>query len=252
MSLNPPRALSRPQPDSAEDQAKQRAALRKACRSFEAEYLKLLWKEMRKTVVKSGFLGGGLADDFYTDMLDQAVSDDFVRGGSMGLADMLERQLGRGGRSGPGKGLAEYLRASGALGLVMPVDGVVSSPFGAREHPITGRPGEHHGVDLAAPEGSDIHAARSGWVTFAGRRGDYGNLVILKHADGSSTFYGHCRELKVSAGERVRTGQTVAAVGSTGLSTGPHLHFELRDAKGNPIDPMPRLARGAGRSARGG
>ncbi len=231
-------------------EAKQ-AELRKACRMFESLYLQMLWKSMRKTVDKTGLIDGGFGEEIFTDLLDQAVSDRFVEHGSMGIADMLEKQLSRrrpGSKSGAG--IDQYLKhIKREAPLALPVSGRLTSPFGPRRHPVTGRHRQHQGLDLAAPEGTPVHAARAGVVVFSGQRGDYGNLVVVEHPDGSTTYYGHCRDLLVSQGDRVNAGQVLATVGSTGLSTGPHLHFELRDAQGRPQDPMPRLAAGLSRTS---
>ena len=115
---------------------------------------------------------------------------------------------------------------------VAPLDkGRVTSAFGAREHhPILGHTpgGLHHGYDVAAPEGTPIRAARPGRVTFSGSRGGYGNLVEIDHGDGKSTRYAHASRLLVKVGEPVSAGTIIGLVGSTGLSTGPHLHYEVR------------------------
>lgn len=117
--------------------------------------------------------------------------------------------------------------------------GWVSSGFGLREaHPVLGYvPGRHHdGYDFAVATGTPVRAAMSGTVSFAGWRGGYGNAVVLTHAGGYTTLYGHASELKVKEGEHVTQGEVIALVGSTGLSTGPHLHYELRK-DGVAIDP---------------
>lgn len=117
--------------------------------------------------------------------------------------------------------------------------GWVSSGFGMREeHPVLGYvPGRHHdGYDFAVGTGTPVRAAMSGTVSFAGWRGGYGNAVVLTHAGGYTTLYGHASELKVKEGDHVTQGEVIALVGSTGLSTGPHLHYELRK-DGVAIDP---------------
>lgn len=124
-----------------------------------------------------------------------------------------------------------------------PVVGRVTSTYGRRVDPINGAARDHHGVDIAAPRGTPIGAAAAGTVVFAGRRGGYGNTVIIEQPDGKQTLYAHAEELLVKAGERVNAGQTIATVGSTGRSTGPHLHFEVRE-NGQPLDPSTTLAKG--------
>ncbi|WP_315791955.1 murein hydrolase activator EnvC family protein [Fischerella sp. JS2] len=118
-----------------------------------------------------------------------------------------------------------------------PTDAPTSSPFGWRVHPILGYRRFHAGQDFAASYGSTIRAADSGTVIFAGWYGGYGKAVIIDHGNGLTTLYGHTSELYVSEGQTVKRGQAIAAVGSTGLSTGPHLHFEVRK-NGTPVDPM--------------
>ena len=123
-------------------------------------------------------------------------------------------------------------------GFVIPVAGKLTSGYGYRIDPFTGDRSIHSGVDIAAAEGTAIKATLSGFVERAEKSdGDYGNYIIINHG-GFKTLYAHCADLKASTGQRVLAGTTVATVGSTGRSTGPHLHFELRigDVR---IDPTP-------------
>lgn len=121
-----------------------------------------------------------------------------------------------------------------------PSDAATSSPFGWRVHPVLGYRRFHAGMDFAASYGSTIRAADSGTVIFAGWYGGYGRAVIIDHGKGITTLYGHSSELYVSDGQGVERGQAIAAVGSTGLSTGPHLHFEVR-RNGSPVNPADYL-----------
>ena len=116
-------------------------------------------------------------------------------------------------------------KVSLGISLARPVSGIISSRFGARS---SIRSSAHTGLDIATSTGTPVLAAASGTVTFSGRKGSYGNLLVITHSNGVQTYYGHCSKLYVSAGTTVTQGQTVAAVGSTGNSTGPHLHFEIR------------------------
>jgi murein DD-endopeptidase MepM/ murein hydrolase activator NlpD len=116
-------------------------------------------------------------------------------------------------------------------GLMWPVAGPVTSPFGWR----WGR--MHEGIDIAAPTGTAVHAAASGRVIIAGWMGGYGNLVVIDHGGGLSTAYGHNSSFAASSGASVSQGQVIAYAGSTGNSTGPHVHFEVR-VNGAPVDPL--------------
>lgn len=136
----------------------------------------------------------------------------------------------------------EALRAARASGkMVYPSQGVITSHFGSRYHPVLGYSRFHAGTDFGAATGEPIQAAETGIVIFAGWYGGYGNAVILDHGGGMTTLYGHASRLYVSEGETVKKGDAIAAIGSTGLSTGPHLHFEVR-RNGEPVDPMNYLA----------
>ena len=121
----------------------------------------------------------------------------------------------------------------GADGFCSPIGenwrSVVTSEFGNRIDPITGERRGHTGMDLAVPTGTPIRAALPGTVTVSAyNQGGYGYYIIIDHGDGLSTLYGHCSQLLASAGRTVEAGDVVALSGSTGRSTGPHLHFEVR------------------------
>lgn len=117
---------------------------------------------------------------------------------------------------------------------VTPVSGVITSRFGNRE---SIRTSGHTGLDIAAPYGTPIKAAADGTVTFAGYSGGYGYVVKMDNGNGVETYYGHCSKLYVSTGEKIKAGETIAAVGSTGNSTGNHLHFEVR-VDGSVVNPQ--------------
>jgi murein DD-endopeptidase MepM/ murein hydrolase activator NlpD len=130
---------------------------------------------------------------------------------------------------------------SGAAGMFSwPVTGTITSPFGWRSNPFGGSPEFHQGLDIAAPTGTTVTAAAGGTVIMAQWYGGYGNYILIDHGGGYSTGYGHLSAIYVSTGQSVQRGQAIGAVGSTGQSTGPHLHFEVRIA-GKPVDPAPRL-----------
>ena len=121
--------------------------------------------------------------------------------------------------------------------MTWPAEGEVTSPFGWRVHPIFGTQRLHTGIDIGADYGDAIRAADGGVVIHADWMGGYGNAVIIDHGNGISTLYAHNSQLLVSEGQTVSKGQTVARCGSTGYSTGPHLHFEVRH-NGSPVNPL--------------
>ena len=142
--------------------------------------------------------------------------------------------------SGGGGGSDYYQPVSGSGALIWPVNGVVTSPYGYRTHPIFGTTIYHSGIDIGVDYGTPVHAADGGVVVEAGWISGYGYAVIIDHGNGLSTLYGHNQELAVSEGQSVSQGQVIAYAGSTGNSTGPHVHFEVR-ANGDPVDPSAYL-----------
>jgi murein DD-endopeptidase MepM/ murein hydrolase activator NlpD len=299
------------QQQSLQEQAK----LRQAAQMFEAQFLKMMMGEMRKTINQDKLFGGGFGEGMFTASLDEARADQIVQGRSIGISAMLEKQLGQtayqrplqfrmtaipsmrqdgapaaanapaspaalkqpGGErkihptlkteaagslpAAPPKNNGLNASASNAshyasqilsgppanqpeekASLIWPLDSEISSQFGMRYHPILGYNRNHNGVDLKAPSGAPIQAAGDGTVIFAGNRGQLGRVVIIEHADGGQTVYGHCSRLLVQVGQEISQGQTIAKVGDTGLTTGSHLHFEVRDPAGTPIDPKLALA----------
>lgn len=123
--------------------------------------------------------------------------------------------------------------------FLQPVSGRITSGFGMRHHPILKRSRMHTGLDIAAPTGTPIRAAGTGRVIRASYSSGYGNCVIVDHGGGVATLYAHCSSLLVSVGQMVERGDIIAKVGSTGLSTGPHLHWEVR-INGEPVNPLGR------------
>jgi murein DD-endopeptidase MepM/ murein hydrolase activator NlpD len=121
---------------------------------------------------------------------------------------------------------------------VWPVAGQITSGFGYRIHPVSGAVQYHTGVDIAAETGTPIPAVEAGTVISVGFDGGYGLCVIIEHEGGYTTFYGHANRILVAEGQRVKQNQVIAEVGDTGVSTGPHLHFEVR-LNGEPVDPTP-------------
>jgi len=134
-----------------------------------------------------------------------------------------------------------FLRSRGVIPSIWPVYGKLESGVGGRRNPFTGRGHEYHeGQDIDAAWGTPVEAAASGKVTIAGWQRGYGNVVYVDHGSGLSTRYGHLSKINVSVGQNVGTGEIIGLVGSTGRSTGPHLHYEVR-INNQPVDPKPYL-----------
>ena len=106
---------------------------------------------------------------------------------------------------------------------------VVTSDFGMRKSPFTGKSTYHAGIDLAAPTGSPVYACASGTIIEIAYSNIYGNYILLRHDDGRESLYGHLSKVRARLYEKVKSGIVIGYVGSTGLSTGPHLHFEVRE-----------------------
>ena len=121
--------------------------------------------------------------------------------------------------------------------FIWPLEGDITSPFGWRIHPVLGTRHHHNGIDIDVPIGTTVRAAAPGNVYFVGDDEGYGTMVVLRHADGYLTIYGHLSTVLVSKGQSVEVGQPIAESGNTGLSTGPHLHFEIRNGE-FPVDPQ--------------
>ena len=118
-----------------------------------------------------------------------------------------------------------------------PVDGNISSHFGNRDHPRSGEPQFHTGVDIAADPGRPVRATADGVVSFADWSGGSGNLIALEHGNGFSTYYAHNKMLNVKVGHKVKRGDIIGYIGSTGNSTGPHVHYEVWK-EGKPVNPV--------------
>jgi murein DD-endopeptidase MepM/ murein hydrolase activator NlpD len=158
-------------------------------------------------------------------------------------ASAFDRQLYRVNRSRAE--LAQYSRVLTVVPVRKPVAGEVdmSSPFGMRMDPFLGRPAIHTGIDLRGDIGEPVRVTANGKVTIASRDGGYGNLVEVDHGDGLSTRYGHLSKILVRVGQYVHTGETIGLIGSTGRSTGPHLHYETR-INGEAVNPQKFLRAG--------
>ncbi len=139
----------------------------------------------------------------------------------------------------------QYSHTLIAVPVRKPVIGEVdmSSPFGMRMDPFNGRPAVHTGIDLRGDIGEPVHATAAGRVSIAGREGGYGNMVEINHGNGLATRYGHLSQIDVKVGQQVHIGEVIGRIGSTGRSTGPHLHYETR-INGEAVDPQKFLRAG--------
>jgi murein DD-endopeptidase MepM/ murein hydrolase activator NlpD len=149
-----------------------------------------------------------------------------------GMLDAIQAKLG------------ERVRAISSTPTIAPVRGILTSGFGTRSDPMTHGPGLHQGVDIAAASGQPVFAAADGLVMLAGSTSGYGEAIYLAHGFSISTRYGHLSEIDVHPGQRVHRGDMIGRVGSTGRSTGSHLHYEVR-LDGNPVNPMAYILDGA-------
>ncbi|RVU05007.1 M23 family metallopeptidase [Novosphingobium umbonatum] len=182
------------------------------------------------------------------DTFDMVVAYKRAASGEVEVGDLLYAAIESGGRprkqllrwGGEGQlfDAAAMASASARQELVMPVNGArITSGFGLRLHPILGFARMHAGTDLAAAYGSPVRAVADGVASFVGAHGGHGQYIRLEHGGGVGTGYGHLSRFAVAAGSRVRAGQVIGFVGSTGLSTGPHLHYEVFRG-GMSVDPM--------------
>jgi murein DD-endopeptidase MepM/ murein hydrolase activator NlpD len=178
-------------------------------------------KKDREAVLDTAINERDVAEQSYQDLLET----------SRKIEQMILRR-NQNGKQGPSTG-------SGAM--MWPTDvREITSPYGWRTHPIFGTSIYHSGIDIGADYGDTVRAADNGVVIYADWMGGYGKAVIIDHGNGISTLYGHNSELLVTEGQKVRKGDAISRVGSTGYSTGPHLHFEVRQ-NGSPTDPLAYL-----------
>ncbi len=228
--------------------------LKEAAQEFEALFLNHMLSVMRESIEESGLTEKGPGQDIYTELFDQEVARSLAKRGALGIADLLIRNLSDPSASGetgaavgtvPESPTLPERSVSGVGNEVpefhMPLYAQFSSGYGIRRDPITHEMRFHRGVDIAAPQGARVHAAGPGRVVFSGYQKGYGNTVVVHHPDGFESRYAHLAELLVKEGDQLGTSQVVGTVGSTGRSTGPHLHFEI-SRNGSQLDPMAMLA----------
>jgi murein DD-endopeptidase MepM/ murein hydrolase activator NlpD len=230
-------------------------AIKAVAREMEALFVYELVKAMRQTATTE--TKNSLGKDTYMSMFDMELAKLFAERG-LGLQEMLLRELThvknpeQGGKNketseiqtqSPEPDSSSLLPASGTGSHFLPVNGVISSHFGMRRHPIYGDDRFHAGVDIAAPVGTEVHPIKDGKVVFSGEQAGYGNVVIIDHGDSLISKYAHNKTNLVKEGEQVDTNTIIAHVGHTGKSTGPHLHLEIHNREGF-VDPVWLLASG--------
>jgi murein DD-endopeptidase MepM/ murein hydrolase activator NlpD len=235
LRVGPKGLIQETKPQADEDEK-----LRKACKEFESVFTYELLKSMRRTVEKCDLFHGGQGEEMYESLLDQELSKSMAGIGPRSLANILYLQLKKEGGAKVMEG-SESMEGKEPQGPAAPLNamqgGAVSSSFGWRKDPFSGEDRFHYGVDFAASEGTPVRAPMQGKVLSSEYRGGYGNLVVLDHGNGLTTLYAHNRENTVKEGDWVQKGTPLARVGSTGRSTGPHLHFEVRK-DGRQLDPV--------------
>lgn len=229
-----------------------RADLDKAAQGLEAYFVRQMLKEALPD------MGG---QEQFGAMLQDALADEIAKGGGFGVSKAMVEQLdpdaalngATAASSGAPVGLARTAghhdhAHGGGMASVAPASSSralkaygISSGFGPRVHPIDGHRSEHHGIDIPGATGQGVRAAFDGTIVRADPdAGGYGRLVVVDHGNGIESRYAHLSAIDVQPGQRVSRGETIGAVGSTGRSTGPHLHFEIRK-DGEPIDPTSRV-----------
>ena len=216
-----------------------KSSLKTATEEFEGMFIGYLLKVMRSTLDSEEGGELTLGKDLYMDLFDNEIALSIARNRSLGIGEMMYNQLKNAGHE---KGHTEAPVAPPQVSpLTLPVQGRLTSDFGARINPVTGSPQFHKGIDFAAPAGTPFRAAAGGTVVFAGMLNGYGNTVVLEHAGGERTLYGHASVILVKTGDVVQSEQPLGLIGSSGQSTGPHLHFEALKG-GQQIDPKELLA----------
>ena len=206
---------------------------KEAAKAFESYFVEAMLKQMRRTVPISEE-GQGQAMSIFQGMFDGAVAEKVADGPGIGLAAMIEKSLLRSMNLNASVPQPMHEHGHGPSELVDM--GRVSSAFGLRRDPITGAMAKHNGMDIAVAEGTPVLPLRGGRVVFSGQRGGYGETVIVDHGDGVESTYAHLKDRSVKVGDRVGRGEVLGHVGSTGRSTGPHLHLEVSEG-GVKIDP---------------
>jgi len=234
------------------------AGLEEAAGEFESLFVAYLLKVMRETIEESGLAEGGLGRGIYTELFDQEVARLVAKQSPLGISDIILRNVSQASAAAPRRGnedsgepsdgtrphtssappAASLDEAGDIAASLLPAPARVSSAFGFREDPLDGKWRFHRGLDLAAPEGAPVRAPLGGRVVFAGHERGYGNTVVIEHSRELRTRYAHLGSMSVRTGDAVADEQDIGSVGTTGRSTGAHLHFEVLRS-GEAVTPTP-------------
>ncbi len=220
-------------------------AIKAAAKEMESLFVYEMLKVMREASGPSA--SGNFGSETYTSMFDMELSKVIAQRG-LGLADMLARGITpkKTNQAPAPPSDQEHQQKQSSLSEIRAVLPDVNSPrvssgYGMRHDPFSGELKFHHGLDIPAPEGTEVHPVKPGMVVFSGQQTGYGNVVIVDHGDGYMSKYAHNQVNLVQEGEQVDSASIIARVGSTGKSTGSHVHFEV-DYKGRSVDPGMLLA----------
>jgi len=230
-------------------------SLKSLAREFESLFIQQMLAVMREGMGEDGLFEGNTGQDTYSAMMDQALAQALASKGGLGIAEPLYRQLKAMEEASQRRAAGVDLPAAEvpALGTqgnldepsVSPSSGLlgelaenrISSGLGWRRDPFDGEWRFHRGVDFALEAGAPVRSVNAGKVVFSGEQGGFGNTVVVESADGTKIRYAHLKELSVRTGEEVEEGASLGAVGSTGRSTGPHLHVEVEN-HGRLVNPL--------------
>jgi murein DD-endopeptidase MepM/ murein hydrolase activator NlpD len=227
----------------------ERTQVARLAQEFEALLTTQMLRQMRASMLSDEADENGLGKDVMTDTIDVELGRSLSQAGGLGLAAFLSKALdARAGTSAWSEVNRPAEKAAGIAAAVTTApadsgtplslpDGRLSSPYGWRRDPFTGASKFHQGIDVAMAYGQDVRAAAAGRVAFAGDWGSYGTAVVIEHAGGRETRYAHLSSTGVQAGDLVEVGQVIGQAGSSGRSTGPHVHFEVVDS-GHTLNPF--------------
>jgi murein DD-endopeptidase MepM/ murein hydrolase activator NlpD len=217
-------------------------AIKAVAKQMESLFVYEMLKVMREASGTSST--DGLGSDTYTSMFDMELSKVLSERG-LGLSDMIEKavsaKVNNTGQTTTPPSQQVHSQNQSVLADIKDLLPDVSSPrissgYGMRHDPFSGELKFHQGLDIPAPEGTDIHPVRPGTVLFSGKQSGYGNVVVIDHGNGFTSKYAHNKINLVKEGEKVDSASIIARVGSTGKSTGPHIHFEVA-YMGQNVDP---------------